>query len=357
MHKRNIFLALAILIFFLAFSFSFKTTPTPYKFPELFYFPKMPEAAYNPVTVEGVELGRFLFYDSILSADYSISCASCHKQKNAFSNAPNAFSKGIKGDLMKRNTPALFNLAWYPAFFWDGRATTIEEQILHPVREHTEMNLNWKEAAERIKRSKFYKPKFKLAFDKQEIDSTVVCKAIGQVLRTLLSYRSKYDKMLRGDLQFTHEEHEGYIIVNDQTMGDCLHCHPTDAHALGTSQTFSNNGLDAVLDSKTYKDKGLGGVTGKEKDNGKFKIPSLRNIVLTSPYMHDGRFITLEEVINFYSEGVNQCANLDSKMQYAHQKGVKLSALQKKHVIAFLNTLTDSAFITDPAFSNPFIKH
>jgi cytochrome c peroxidase len=354
MLKRLISLTLFCTVLFFAFSFNRKTEVTPYKFPELFHFPKMPISLANPVSVEGAKLGRYLFYDTILSANYNLSCGSCHKQENAFSDAPNSFSKGNNSELMKRNTPALYNLAWYPSFFWDGKASSIEEQILHPVRTHTEMNLSWLEAAKRIKQSKFYKTQFKLVFGKKEIDSTLITKAIGQFLRTLLSYQSKYDRMLRGIEPLNHEEHEGYVIVNDQTMGDCLHCHPTDASALATTLAYSNNGLDLALQPENFKDKGLGGITGKVKDFGKFKIPSLRNIAITAPYMHDGRFKTLEEVVDFYSEGVNVCANIDSKMQYAHQRGVKLNSKEKKQVVAFLKTLTDSAFISNPAFSNPF---
>jgi len=354
---RRIFgLFIFLFITFSILSFAFKTEPTPYTFPRLFYFPEMPSPASNPVTIEGVELGRYLFYDSILSFNYTFSCASCHKQENAFSNSSETFSKGINGDFMQRNTPALFNLAWYPAMFWDGKAKNIEEQIFHPVRTSTEMNLSWKEAARRINKSKFYRSKFILVFGKQEIDSILIAKAVAQFLRTLLSYQSRYDRMLKGDVTFTHDEHEGYTIVNDQTMGDCLHCHNTDANALGTSLTFSNNGLDKIEKAENYKDKGYGAITGNIKDNGKFKIPSLRNIALTAPYMHDGRFKTLEEVVDFYSEGVNTCANIDSKMQYAHQGGVKLSVLQKKQVVLFLKTLTDSVFISNPEFGNPFRK-
>jgi cytochrome c peroxidase len=355
MGKRNLFLVAITFILVVVCGFV-KQKPTPYKFPDLFYFPQMPVNSDNPVTIEGVELGRYLFYDSILSYNYTFSCASCHKQENAFSNSPMTFSKGISGDEMKRNTPALFNLAWYPVLFWDGKAKSIEEQIFHPVRTSTEMNLTWEQAGRRINKSKFYKPKFEFVFGKQEIDSLLIAKALAQFLRTLLSYQSKYDRMLRGEVTFTYEEHEGYTIVNDQTMGDCLHCHNTDANALGTSLAFSNNGLDKIERAEGYKDKGYGSVTGNMKDNGKFKTPSLRNICLTEPYMHDGRFKTLEEVIDFYSEGVNQCVNIDSKMQYAHQHGVKLNSIQKKQVLAFLKTLTDSVFISNLAFSNPFRK-
>lgn len=336
-------------------SFVFIRKPTPYVFPDLKFFPKMPQSPANPVTIEGVDLGRHLFYDPLLSKDRDMSCGTCHKQENAFSDANNTFSKGNKGLLTSRNTMPLFNLAWYSAFFWDGRAKTIEEQVFHPVKDPKEMNLNWSDATERVKKSKFYVAKFKAAFGTQQIDSVLITKAIGQFLRTLISSNSKFDRVLLRLDSFTKDESAGFGLMNDMTKGDCLHCHTTDADALGTTGVFSNNGLDNVSDPKMYKDFGYGGFTKKERDNGRFKIPSLRNVALTAPYMHDGRFETLEEVLDFYNEGVQKSVNIDSKMGLAHQGGVRLTALEKKQVIAFLNTLTDSVFISNPKFSNPFL--
>jgi cytochrome c peroxidase len=342
-----------VLLSLFVWSFSSKFTTTPYKFPELKFFPKMPVAVNNPVTVEGVKLGKQLFYDPILSIDSSMSCASCHNQKFAFSDSPNAFSNGRNGTTMKRNTMPLFNLAWYPAFFWDGRAKSIEEQIFHPVREYNEMNLEWKVASERLEKNKSYKTQFKQAFGNSKIDSVQIAYAIAQFLRTLISYQSKYDQVISGKTLFTKDEYQGFILVNDQTKGDCIHCHITDGDALGTTLVFSNNGLDAVLNANDYKDKGRGVVTGKTTDNGKFIVPSLRNLAFTAPYMHDGRFKTLEEVINFYSEGIKPCANIDSKMEFVHQGGAKLNSEDKKKIIAFLLTLSDSSFISNPEFSKP----
>lgn len=335
-------------------SFEFIGDTVPYEFPSLRFFPNMPVTDNLP-TVEGVELGRFLFYDSILSADYSFSCASCHRQEVAFSDAPNRFSRGISGDLTKRNTMPLFNLAWYPAFFWDGKAKSIEEQVLHPVKAHEEMNLDWKTATERVLQSEFYLSKFQIAFQNKAIDSMLICYAIAQFERTLISHNSKYDQVLRGEAYLTTDEYEGFVIMNDQTQGDCLHCHTTDADALGTTAKFSNNGLEIALTAADYKDKGRAEITGSEKDLGQFKIPSLRNVAVTAPYMHDGRFQTLEEVLDFYSEGVNQSYNVDSKMEFAHQAGVKLSPEKKQKIIAFLHTMTDSSFLYNPAFGNPFL--
>lgn len=308
----------------------------------------------NPVTVEGADLGRHLFYDPILSLNKDRSCATCHRMEKAFSDSPNALTKGNKGVLTNRNTMPLFNLAWYSSFFWDGRAATIEEQVFHPVRNPDEMNLTWEDATKRVKKNKFYKQKFKLAFGNQEIDSLLISKAIGQFLRTLISNQSKFDSVLAGMVHLDKDEFAGLVLMNDMTKGDCLHCHTTDADALGTTGLFSNNGLDHVEDPKLYKDKGLGGHTRKVSDYGKFKIPSLRNVAVTGPYMHDGRFQTLEEVLDFYSEGVQTSVNIDSKMGFAHQGGSRLTAVEKKQIIAFLKTLTDSTFLTNPDFSNPF---
>lgn len=335
------------------FNFSSKPVTTAYKFPELRFFPKMPVAEKNPVTVEGVALGRQLFYDPILSLDSAMSCATCHNQKAAFSDAPNAFSSGRNGAVMKRNTMPLFNLAWYPAFFWDGRASGIEEQVFHPVREKNEMALNWISASARLKNNISYKTQFEEIFGNSEIDSVQISYAIAQFLRTLISYRSKYDQVLEGKAIFTKEEYEGFILVNDQTKGDCIHCHTTDGAALATTLVFSNNGLDAVMNADEYADKGRGAVTGKQSDNGKFMVPSLRNLAFTAPYMHDGRFKTLEEVIDFYSEGLKLSPNIDAKMEFAHRGGAGLSCEEKEKIIAFLLTLSDSAFVADPQFSDP----
>lgn len=338
-----------VLVILFAFSFHFVIENTPYPFKPLYNFPAKPQNITNIVTNEGAVLGRYLFYDTILSKDYSLSCASCHKQKYAF--ADNArFSKGFQSELMPRNTLALFNLAWYNRYFWDGRVASIESQVFVPVAAHNEMNLSWIEAEKRLNNSRFYKKMFKKTFGIQRIDSIHIAKAIGQFERTLISATSKYDRVLQGKERFTEDELEGFVLLNDQSMADCLHCHITDATSLGTNGKFSNNGLD-----KEPTDLGMYSHTGQKKDIGKFKIPSLRNIALTAPYMHDGRFATLEEVVDFYSSVVQPSEYTDSKMQYAHQGGVRLSKKEKKQIIAFLHTLTDSAFISNPEFSNPFI--
>ena len=344
----------SVLLAFLVFSFDTKFSITPYKFPEIKIFPKMPVSEMNPVTIEGVNLGRYLFYDPILSIDSSMSCATCHIQKFAFSDSPNAYSKGRNGTKSKRNTMPLFNLAWHPAYFWDGRAKSIEEQIFHPVRDYNEMNLEWKVAVSRLKKNKFYQPKFIKAFGNTNIDSVQIAYSIAQFLRTLISYQSKYDQVVNGKSFFSKDEYEGFILANDQTKGDCIHCHITDGDALGTTLAFSNNGLDFVTNPNNYIDKGRGAITGKTMDNGKFMVPSLRNLAFTAPYMHDGRFKTLEEVVDFYSEGIKPSVNIDTKMEFAHQGGAKLKSEDRKKIIAFLKTLSDSSFVANYEFENPF---
>ena len=347
---------LSILFFLLsAFTVGDKKL-TPYIFENHRYFPSIPQPLSNPVTYEGVELGRYLFYDPILSRDSTISCASCHRQEVAFSDSPNKYSKGVNDSISKRNTLPLFNLAFYEKLFWDGRSNSIENQVLHPVRLKNEMNLEWKEVSIRIQKSKFYKPKFKAIFGHTEIDSIHISNVIAQFERTLISNNSKYDKALRREVFFTKNELHGFELANDQSMGDCFQCHPTDGNSLATTLKFSNNGIENYKSIEEYYDKGVGGITGNKKEIGMFKIPSLRNIALTSPYMHDGRFSTLEEVLDFYSEHVNTPINIDSKMQHAYKRGVHLNEKEKEDIIAFLHTLTDSSFITNPEFSNPFTK-
>lgn len=327
---------------------------TPYQFEKLKGFPSMPTSTDNLTSVEGAELGRFLFYDPILSRDSSISCASCHKQEYAFSDGGKAFSLGIDSQKTVRNTPPLFNLAWYPKLFWDGRANSIEEQVFVPVRDHLEMDLDWKTAENRINQSAFYRPKFFEIFGEEIIDSIQIAKAIAQFERTLISADSKLDKVIKGEAKLTYEELKGYEILNDQSMGNCLHCHPTDAMLTGTTFKFSNNGLENISDPRAYSDPGLGGITENETDLGLFKIPSLRNIMITAPYMHDGRFNTIEEVLNFYRSGTNDSPNVDPKLRGVHNGGINISEEDTKAVIGFLNCLTDSSFINNPEFANPF---
>jgi cytochrome c peroxidase len=354
MLKPKILFLIAIIVFL--FSFEYKKNTTPYRINTHKLFPKFPIDSTNLLTIEGVELGRYLFYDSILSKDYNMSCASCHKQQFAFSDSPNKFSKGYKGKLLPRNTLPLFNLVWYKFYFWDGRAKSLQQQAYFPVSSHDEMNLNWIEVAKRINKSKFYKNLFKRIFNRNKVDSSDIVNALVQFESSLISSNSKFDKVLRFEAKLTQDEIDGFELMNNMTKGDCLHCHTTDADPMGTTFKFSNNGLDKIQIPEQYADKGKGGISQKTNEYGWFKIPSVRNLGFTAPYMHDGRFNTLEEVLDFYSDGVQFSYNIDSKMEYAHQGGVKLNKDEKRKIITFLKTLNDSSFVIDSRFSNPFQK-
>ena len=237
--------------------------------------------------------------------------------------------------------------------FWDGRAATIEVQVFHPVRNRNEMNLPWRQAAQRLNGDPQYRAAFRQVFGNHLVDSTMVANVVGQFVRTLLSYRALYDRVIQGLDTFDKDQRMGYELANDMTRGDCLHCHPIDDIPLGTTFLFSNNGLDAAATPDAFADKGRGAITGRAADNGKFKIPSLRNLVFTAPYMHDGRFATLAEVIDFYSEGVKPSPTIDNKMEFVHAGGAHLSATEKRQLLAFLLTMSDTAFVTDPAHGRP----
>lgn len=343
------FFVITLFLGIVAAGFNIPIEPIPYPFPQLPFFPKMPTASDNAVTMEGARLGKRLFYDPILSSDSSLSCSSCHQHEHAFSDS-SALSKGRNGALTSRNTMPLFNLAWYPAYFWDGRANSLENQVFHPVRAYNEMNLDWKTASNRIAHQASYQKQFAEAFGDLPIDSIQISKAIAQFMRTLLSYQSKFDLVFQGKKRFTKDEYDGYVIANEQNKGGCIHCHITDGAMLSTTLHFSNNGLDSPNSNLQFSDNGRGSYTGHEADNGKFMIPSLRNLAFTAPYMHDGRFKTLEEVIDFYSTGVHSSPTTDSKMTHAKQGGVHLSSEEKRKLIAFLLTLSDSTFIENPEF-------
>ena len=331
---------------------------TPYTLDVPSHFPAMHIPADNPMSVEGVELGRRLFYDTRLSRDNSISCASCHSQEHAFSD-PNKFSIGVEGKIGKRQSMALVNLGWQSAFFWDGRAETLEKQILHPVVDPLEMDQTWSAAVQKLQAVDQYKNEFYRVFGVVDFDSSHVSKAIAQFLRTLISGQAKYDVMYkyRNSLplnafeqnlytQITNEEWAGMDLFFSLTNGDCLHCH--DGPLVEIPGMFANNGLD-----NQFPDLGRMIVTGNANDRGKFKVPSLRNIEYTAPYMHDGRFATLDEVINHYSFGVIESATIDPMMEFSHQGGVQLDMQEHQLIRAFLKTFTDQRFLNNPNFKDP----
>jgi cytochrome c peroxidase len=333
----------------------FETSPYLLEIPS--HFPKMIIPNDNPLTKEGVELGRFLFYEKRLSGNNTMSCATCHMPQYGFSD-PNQFSIGIDGIAGTRQSMALVNLGWENFFFWDGRKTTLEEQILEPVPNPIEMHQSWKDAVAKLNADVNYRNRFFRAFNEEGIDSIKVAKAIAQFLRTLISAESKYDVMYKFENNLTltaseqatlqkidNEEWAGYDLFKSLNGADCFHCHNGP---LMQVKKFSNNGLDA-----TFSDLGRGSVTGKTSDNGKFKVPTLRNIALTAPYMHDGRFANLDEVIEHYSSGINHSATIDPLIEFANQGGVQLDFQEKYLLKKFLLTLTDYNFINNPKFKDP----
>ncbi len=326
-------------------------TPSPLQIPQLFQDlildPVIP--SNNPQTEEGISLGKKLFFDPILSADNTLACAGCHSASNAFTDTTR-FSDGVDGVFGRRNSMPLFNLAWNydNKFFWDGRDSGLENQAFEPVTNPIEMNTTWEAVSAKLQQHPDYPELFGAAFGSEAIDSVLVSKAIAQFERTLISANSKFDKHLLGTATLTPAEANGFNVFMDETKGDCFHCHGSDSNPLWTDNKFHNNGLDA-----TFTDRGLGRVTGDPADNGKFRSPSLRNLAFTAPYMHDGRFETLEDVINHYSNGLQNSPTIDPLMKKVNLGGVRLSPKEKADLKAFLLTLSDQEFIRNPDFSNP----
>jgi len=318
--------------------------PTPFDLVIPDGFPVMEIPGDNPMTKEGVALGRKLFYDPILSADNTLSCADCHNPEYSFTDDGNRFSEGIDGIKGERNSMAVINVGWMDRLFWDGRAAGVETQALEPVPNPIEMHLEWTEAAEKLKDHADYPRLFFKAFGTYEIDSVLITKAIAQFERTLISSNSKWDRYLRGEAELTPAEAMGYEVFFTE-KGDCFHCHAT---ILYTDNLPHNNGLDSL-----QVDPGYEAITGNPADHGKFKTPTLRNAVFTAPYMHDGRFGTLEEVIDFYSENVKWSPTIDPLMKKVNQGGVRLSEQEKASLLAFLKTLTDTSFLSNPDFIAP----
>lgn len=330
---------------------------TPYNLEQPSHFPKMVIPDDNPLTVAGVDLGRRLFYEKRLSGDNSLSCGGCHSPKESFSD-PNKFSRGIDGKLGRRNSMALINLGYQKFFFWDGRSKSLEEQILQPVQDPVEMHQSWTNTVIKIKADANYRKAFYVAFGTDQVDSTLVSKALAQFLRTMVSGFSKYDVMYKQannlsltakeqglSAKITNEDWAGYDLFKSLNGGDCFHCHNGPLMHL---ELFSNNGLD-----NTFLDLGRGEVTKSPSDYGKFKVPSLRNVALTGPYMHDGRFQTLDEVIEHYSSGIKISSTISPLIEFANQGGVQLDAFEKGLIKKFLLTLTDEEFINNPKFAPP----
>jgi cytochrome c peroxidase len=310
---------------------------TPYRFTMSRTFPVPDLPRDNPLIDERVALGEKLFHEKSLSRDGTISCASCHHADAAFTDKL-AISKGIDGRIGDRNSMPLFNLAWKREFFWDGRAKSLREQTLMPIADHREMDESLDSVVEKLSAAPAYAPLFKAAYKSPGITSEKISLALEQFLLTLSARDSRFDRAMAGKAALTEEEKRGFELFmteSDPRTGqfgaDCFHCH---GGALFSDHQFHNNGLSG-------DDRGRAKITGSAADERKFSTPSLRNVALTAPYMHDGRFATLEEVIEHYSSGVQRSATLDPNLAKHPANGLNLSATDKAALVAFLKTLTD----------------
>lgn len=336
----------------------------------------------NPVTDHGATLGRVLFYDTKLSANNKTACASCHLQKNAFAE-PKKVSVGFEGKKVDRNAMALVNSRYYAngRFFWDERARSLEDQVLMPIESRIEMGHTLDDLVAALDNDPMYAPLFQKAFGDNKVTKDRMSKALAQFVRSLVSYQSKYDEgIAKADSisdefhNFTDLENEGKrIFLGRGTRAACASCHMPNRRGRGGRQNAvfflddtRNNGLDADFN---VKDGGVGDITMRSSEFGDFKSPSLRNVELTAPYMHDGRLATLEDVVNHYDSGVQPHRNLSRRLRgrgrgrgrdrdRGERGGTRLnlSERQKSALVAFLKTLTDREFVTDKKFSNPFMK-
>lgn len=335
--------------------------PTPYVLTVPAGFPTPVIPATNPLTNEGVALGRMLFYEKKLSSTNTMACGSCHQQSKAFTDGL-AKAVGVDGVANPRGTMSLTNVLWSTTLTWDGAFSTLETQALHPIENSIELHQPLTVGVGKLQSTDTYPPLFLAAFGTRTITTDLVLKALTQFERTLISGNSRYDKYLANSHQgFTADEQAGLVLYSTHISpgnvrgAECFHCHTIPLMSSNYAAQFFNNGLDL-----TFGDPGRGGVTGLAVDNGKFVAPTLRNITLTAPYMHDGRFTTLEQVLDHYSDHVQMASpGLDNNLiqginDLPFGTHMDLTATEKRQVLAFLKTLTDSTFIADKRFSSPF---
>ena len=330
-----------------------------------FVFGHFQVPADNPLTKESVELGRRLFYDPRLSSSGTVSCSTCHMQRLAFTDG-RASAVGVSGKPLEFNAMALANLMWGPQrFFWNGRVASLEEQALVPIERPDEMGQDLGKLVADLSSDPLYREMFDRAYG--EVSSSALARALASFLRTLVSSNSRYDRFLRGEIALTPEEELGRKLfmahpdVKVSLRGaNCIDCHSQFVTA-GFSTLydgFSNNGLD----DEEHLAPGLQAVTGNPSHRGLFKVPSLRNVALTAPYMHDGRFETLAEVLDHYDSGIRYSSTLSTLIVEADNQdavatgaiSLHLTAAEKAAVIAFLHTLTDEDFVRAERFSDPF---
>ena len=314
------------------------TFKVPSNFPALAY-----NLQNNPPTQKGFELGKKLFYDGGLSSDESISCGFCHIQQYAFTHHGHTVSHGVNDAMGTRNSPPIQNLAFQDTFMWDGASEHLDTQPIIPITSAIEMNGSFTTIIERLKADANYPKLFQQAFASGSINAENILRALGQFMTMAVSSNSRFDHYRRHETGgiLTQEELDGYAIFNQK----CASCHATD---LFTDNSFRNNGL--VVNSQV-NDVGRYRVTEREEDRYKFRVPSLRNIEKTAPYMHDGRLYTLDAVLNHYASGVSDSPTLDPILNTNGTLGIPLTSDEKSKIIAFLKTLTDNQFLTDTRFS------
>jgi len=318
-------------------------------------FPPPAIAPDNQLTNQKVKLGKMLFYDKKLSKDGTQSCASCHRQEHAFSDTAQ-FSLGVEGLEGKRQAMAIINMAWNTnEFFWDGRAHLLRDQSLKPIQDPLEMNETLPNVVNKLKGTQAYKDQFKRAFGSEEITPEKMSLAMEQFMNSIVSVESKYDRFLRGDEALNASEERGRRLYfaeynqffPDSSGADCAHCHGGRNFE---NDRYMNNGLNALADQT---DIGREEVTTRPMDKAKFKVPSLRNVEVTAPYMHDGEFKTLEEVVDHYDSGLHPSPTLDPALENTRGTGLLLDSQDKSDLIAFLKTLTDDVLLTNPEYSDP----
>lgn len=314
------------------------------KAPSLFDVPKgWPKPIYdfnkNPLSEPKIELGRILFYDPVLSKDSTISCASCHSSFNAFTHVDHQLSHGIAGKIGTRNSPALMNLAWSTSFMWDGAVNHLDVQALAPISNPLEMDEDIAHVVAKLKTAWNYTSLFYAAFGDSVITGEHVLKSLSQFMLTLVSNNAKYDSVMRGEKEFSPQEANGYALFKR----NCAACH---TEPLFTNEQFENNGL--YVDG-TLKDIGRMKITRNPADSLKFKVPTLRNIQYSYPYMHDGRFKNLNQVLNNYIMGIQHSPTLSPHLQ----KGIYLNNNEKVDLISFLYTLSDKSFVFNTRYQYP----
>ncbi len=293
----------------------------------------------NPLSTDKIALGSALFYDAILSRDSTISCATCHSPYSAFTHIDHPFSHGIDNKIGTRNAPALMNLAWSTSFMWDGAIKHLDMQALAPMSNPDEMDESIKQVVSKLQHNKRYPILFFKAFSDSTITGEHTLKAISQFMLTLVSCNAKYDSVLRKEASFTEQETNGYRLFR----ANCASCHK---EPLFTNNQFENNGLS--VDTSLH-DMGRMRITQDSANYLQFKVPSLRNIQFSYPYMHDGRFTRLQQVLNHYTNGITRSKTLSKPLQ----EPIVLSSNEKVDIIAFLYTLTDKTFLNNERFAYP----